>query len=127
MPFKSHSANSRSFILGSMSVLSTFIIILGVSLCLIQSPQKRAHSYLDIADSYTQALQEFSLSTADEQALLTHIENLMYKASVITPYHDDVSKRLLAMQENLTMTSFKKEDPLKLTYMSEISFTADAR
>ena len=110
-----------------MSVLNTFIIILGVSLCLIQSPQKRAHSYLDIADSYTQALQEFSLSTADEQALLTHIENLMYKASVITPYHDDVSKRLLAMQENLTMTSFKKEDPLKLTYMSEISFTADAR
>ena len=127
MPFKSYKANSRSFILGSMSVLSTFIIILGVSLCLIQSPQKRAHSYLDIADSYTQALQEFSLSTADEQALLTHIENLMYKASVITPYHDDVSKRLLAMQENLTMTSFKKEDPLKLTYMSEISFTADAR
>jgi len=127
LPFKSYKANSRSFILGSMSVLSTFIIILGVSLCLIQSPQKRAHSYLDIADSYTQALQEFSLSTADEQALLTHIENLMYKASVITPYHDDVSKRLLAMQENLTMTSFKKEDPLKLTYMSEISFTADAR
>jgi hypothetical protein len=110
-----------------MSVLSTFILILGVSLCLIQSPQKRAHTYLDVADSYTQTLQGFSLSAADEQAMRKQIESLMYKAAVMTPHHDDVSKRLLAMQENFTITSFKKEDPLKLTYMSEINFTADAR